>query len=168
MKHSRFAFPVLAFSLFFILETSLMSQQSGWFWQNPLPQGNDLHSVKIVSSNVGYAFGYGGTVMKTTNSGMNWSVKYLSPDYYFSTSFFINVNTGFASGMKLNGSTTNPLISKTVDGGITWSDFTMSSTNWISSVFFFDQNTGYAAGQSGLLLKTTDCGLNWNILPTGL
>ena len=32
--------------------------QGGWFWQNPLPQGNTLNSVKFVNLSVGWAVGW--------------------------------------------------------------------------------------------------------------
>ena len=43
-----------------------------WFWQNPLPQGNPLTSIKFTDANTGYAVGYYGTIIKTTNGGSNW------------------------------------------------------------------------------------------------
>ncbi|RPI75251.1 MAG: hypothetical protein EHM47_03145 [Ignavibacteriales bacterium] len=57
--------------LFFSLCISIYSQQ-GWFWQNPLPQGNSLFGVKFISSSVGWTVGHYGTVMKTTNGGSDW------------------------------------------------------------------------------------------------
>ena len=44
-----------------------------WFWQNPLPQGNILSSVKFISSTVGWTVGKGGTILKTTDGGTNWT-----------------------------------------------------------------------------------------------
>lgn len=43
-----------------------------WFWQNPLPQGNVLNSVEFINSNTGWAVGDKGTILKTTNGGINW------------------------------------------------------------------------------------------------
>ena len=44
--------------------------QSGWFWQNPLPQGNDLLAVSFTDANTGTAVGSGGTILRTTNGGL--------------------------------------------------------------------------------------------------
>ena len=43
-----------------------------WFWQNPLPQGNHLTSIRFTDANTGYAVGDYGTILKTTNGGTNW------------------------------------------------------------------------------------------------
>ena len=39
-----------------------------WFWQNPLPQGNDLYSVSFIDSNTGWIAGIKGTIYKTTEN----------------------------------------------------------------------------------------------------
>ena len=47
--------------------------QSGWTWQNPLPQGNTLYAVHMIDSNTAIAFGAVGTVIRTTDRGARWS-----------------------------------------------------------------------------------------------
>ena len=49
--------------------------QSSWFWQNPLPQGNDLCSVCFINGVTGWAVGGAGTILKTTNGGNNWTLQ---------------------------------------------------------------------------------------------
>ena len=44
---------------------------SGWQWGNPQPQGNTLHDVDFAGG-AGYAVGSFGTILKTTDSGVNW------------------------------------------------------------------------------------------------
>jgi hypothetical protein len=58
--------------LVFILSISISAQNTGWFWQNPLPQGNTLNSVQLVSADIGWAVGDGGTILKTTDGGLSW------------------------------------------------------------------------------------------------
>jgi len=56
-----------------LLLTSIPTNaQEGWFWQNPLPQGNNLNSIHFIDSNIGWAVGHTGTVLKTTNGGTDW------------------------------------------------------------------------------------------------
>ena len=45
--------------------------QSTWYWQNPLPQGNYLTSISFVNPDTGWAVGDAGTIIKTTNGGIN-------------------------------------------------------------------------------------------------
>ena len=53
----------------FLLTNYTLSQ---WFWQNPLPTGNTLYSVDFVDSNNGWAVGAAGTIVKSTDGGINW------------------------------------------------------------------------------------------------
>ena len=45
----------------------------GWFWQNPLPQGNDLSCVAFSDAAHGWAVGADGTILATSNGGATWS-----------------------------------------------------------------------------------------------
>src|ERR1700680_991667 len=46
--------------------------KSGWAWGNPMPQGRTLRAIAF-SGGAGYAVGYGGTALSTTNAGQSWS-----------------------------------------------------------------------------------------------
>ena len=46
------------------------SSQTGWFWQNRLPQGNGLGGVSFTDANTGTAVGDHGTILLTTNGGV--------------------------------------------------------------------------------------------------
>ena len=71
---------VSAFIFFQIVHCTLnidnCEAQSGWFWQNPYPTGNDLNCVSFVNSNTGYFTGVNGTTVKTTDGGNSWNVCY--------------------------------------------------------------------------------------------
>ena len=43
--------------------------ESGWYWQNPLPQGNPLRAVAVPDSKTVIAVGDFGTIMRTTTGG---------------------------------------------------------------------------------------------------
>jgi photosystem II stability/assembly factor-like uncharacterized protein len=55
------------FTIAIIIATMYSSafSQSGWFWQNPLPQGNSLQSVHFIDNETGWTVGNAGTVLKT-------------------------------------------------------------------------------------------------------
>lgn len=77
--------------------------------------------------------------------------------------FFINNITGWVVG-------SNGTILKTSDGGVSWAAQTSETDQELSSVHFIDENVGWATGgglsaQQAPLLKTTDGGQNWQLIP---
>src|SRR5262245_33122667 len=45
----------------------------GWQWQNPLPQGNSINSIRFTpDKRHGWATGGDGVVLRTTNGGFDW------------------------------------------------------------------------------------------------
>src|SRR4051812_14221423 len=51
--------------------TDVAVPHSGWYWGNPLPQGNTLHDVAFAGG-AGYAAGDLGTLLKTRDGGLTW------------------------------------------------------------------------------------------------
>ena len=45
--------------------------QEGWFWQNPLPQGNDIYDICVIDENHAVAVG-NKAILRTTNGGQDW------------------------------------------------------------------------------------------------
>src|SRR5215469_10757268 len=45
----------------------------GWFWQNPLPQGNNLWSVAALDASTFIAVGEFGTILRTSDGGTTWT-----------------------------------------------------------------------------------------------
>lgn len=139
-------------SILSLLIATNIYPQSGWFWQNPLPQGNDLRSISFLNSNTGFAVGNFGSIIKTTNIGETWSLVDLPSIYNYLYINFTNSYTGYI--LKSD----NGLL-KTTNGGINWS-LIYAFSNYISGISFYGGNTGIAVTNSGLL-KTTNGGYNW-------
>ncbi len=166
-----------AIALLLIFITNYCYTQSGWFWQNPLPQGNDLFSGQYINLNLMYAVGDAGTFIKSTNGGLNWTIthslggftgNYAKPLY---TLKFLNELTGFiATGYPAN---TNGIL-RTTDEGNTWNSVTTDTFPSFKSIFFINANTGWSCCSYGgfdnnnIILKTTDGGLNWFVHNTTL
>ncbi len=134
--------------------------QSGWFWQNPLPQGSTLNSVKFIDSQTGFAVGNIGAILKTTNAGENWSLynsNFMNDIYSIS---FSDANTGFAVG-------SDGLMVKTTNSGISWQKISIGTNDTLLSIYFFNSVTGYISGVSGIIFKTADGGNNWSEQTSG-
>jgi hypothetical protein len=101
----------LKYTLTIILFTSALSYSQlpdNWMWLNPKPQGNNLIALDFVNDNTGFAAGFFGTLLKTTDGGVNWAVLNVSTTKNLMSIFFLDANTGYAARFVLN---------KNYDGG---------------------------------------------------
>jgi photosystem II stability/assembly factor-like uncharacterized protein len=135
-----------------------------WTWQNPLPQGNTLNCVRFVDTNIGYAVGDVGTIIKTTDGGLTWTIQNSGTTADLYSVFFLDALTGYAVG---HIAAWNGCILKTTDGGATWTNKPLGyeSSFW-NAVFFTSIDTGYAGGSTwgnrkAEIQKTTDGGKTW-------
>jgi photosystem II stability/assembly factor-like uncharacterized protein len=112
--------------------------------------------------------------LKTTNSGLSWfpygSMPANSP--YVFCMHFVDFSTGFISVERFQNTIFAHGIYKTTNGGINWSFvYSNSDTLTVQGIKFINNNTGFAAGYDhfsglvpsiqGVMLKTTNSGLNW-------
>jgi photosystem II stability/assembly factor-like uncharacterized protein len=141
-----------------------------------------LNSVYFTDYNTGYAVGgedyYGsvGVVIKTTDGGENWTIQLWSYDFFLPSIYFTNDNTGYVVGY--GNSSMTSIILMTSDGGENWTNLPVPAGIYeLSSVYFTNENMGYATGVCydwpiqqfyGGIIKTTDGGVNWTLLNTGI
>src|SRR5262249_62283210 len=93
----------LSFSLcasligFGVIPSSVSLAQSGWFWQNPLPQGNPLNAVSILDSNTVTAVGGFGAIFRT-GGGATWRLRASGATKTFRSLAFVDASTRPAVG----------------------------------------------------------------------
>ncbi len=139
----------LAFSLLFISFGSFAQKDTTEMLQTAVLKG-----IWFTDSNNGYAVGYNGTILKTTDAGLSWkTLQSGTTNSLFSVSF-TNVNTGLVCGA-------NGLILKTTNGGLTWKPCSSGSIVTLHEVFFLDSINAYISGQFGTYLKSSDAGETW-------
>ncbi|MDI6766716.1 MAG: YCF48-related protein [Bacteroidota bacterium] len=150
---------------------------SQWVWQSPKPTGNDIRDVHFIAgTDIGWFVGYNGTIFKTTDAGKKWLEQSIEPQYDFTSVFALDPNhVWIATGGFEDGSVTYNYfkIFFSSDGGSQWIEqmdgveLTSDTLNLrrcsIWSLSFIDDMIGWAVGDSGLILKTTDGGNNWNL-----
>jgi len=128
----------------------------GWYPTiTGVPNTQILYSIYFIDTNVGFAVGAYGTILKTIDAGSHWIAQTSATSNDLYSVFFTDVNTGYVAGA---GST----LKKTTNGGTTWTPLSSSVSEDLLSVFFTDANTGYVVTINGNMLKTTNGGTNWS------
>lgn len=163
---------LILISLFALASVITYSQDgANWKWQHQTPQGNANRFVKIWDANNWYTMGINGTFMKTTDGGATWAFHHKAGALYTDGSYtsnydahFFDLSTGVAVGFRA--------IVRTTNGGATWDTVytavSGTTSRTLYQVYFLNANVGYAVGTSGLCVKTTDAGLTWNAITTGV
>lgn len=130
-----------------------------FYWQNPLPQGNNLNDIKALSASVAMAVGDNGVILKTADAGANWVslVSGSEADLYA-------VSAVSAQVIWVAGS--SGTILKTVDGGASWVPQISPTSSDINDVCAVSTNVAWAASEGdmaegGIPLRTMDGGTTW-------
>jgi photosystem II stability/assembly factor-like uncharacterized protein len=126
---------------------------------NSITNTTTLRSVWPVTSALVYAAGAGGTILKTTNAGTNWTslTSGTSQDLYGIR--FRDANNGYAVG---NGGT----LLQTTNGGSNWIPRTSGTGLNLRSVTIASADTAYATGVNGIMVKTGNAGGSWYVQET--
>ncbi len=149
------------FGILFFLYHLASGQSGAWSWQNPGPQACNLMDVFFLNSQTGWAAGFSGMLLKTTDSGITWKIQNTGVHKDLRSVFFLNPLNGWAVGH-------NGTILKTTDGGEFWQSLVSGTQGNLRKVVFQGPLHGWIAGGDGTLLKSTDAGQTWQIqsLPT--
>lgn len=128
--------------------------QTGWSWLNPKPQGNTLRKVQALNSNLAFAIGDAGTIIRTQNAGAEWKVQRSRTNLNLKALSFVHPDSGFVVG-------DSGIILKTVNSGTAWFRQNSGTLDSLNSVFFVNSKIGWVSGANGLVLKTTNGGQTW-------
>lgn len=156
---------IFFFILVLLCEFSFFSQsltQYGWEWLNPKPTHAPLVDIKFANVYTGYCVGSGGTILKTTNRGLDWSFlhTWVQPGFYdYKILNVFNAETLIVVG-------NSPNFYKSTNGGSTWTVINSGVSAVIFGMNFRNDLTGYAVGEWGTVLKTTSGGYSWQQINT--
>jgi photosystem II stability/assembly factor-like uncharacterized protein len=110
-------------------------------------------------------------VIRSLDGGSTWTVSRL-PSFVgqLRSVAFLDCLSGAAVGYATGDSSVAGVIATTHDGGDSWSVQTFPGIDSFTGVCFPTASTGYVVGNtsnpiSAVLLRTTDAGSTWNILP---
>ncbi len=149
--HGSAAFHVLVAIL--LCAGTLHAQAIGWAIQSS-PTTQDLFGVACSDSTTWIAVGNAGTVVRSTNGGVDWTVISVpAADDLRSVSF--NGSVGIAVGFAGR-------VLRTTDGGLNWSSVTRPTTRALLSSSMSHQ-MAVIGGEEGQLFVSTDNGVHWNL-----
>lgn len=115
----------------------------------------DLKSVFFLNISTGYVSGASGTMLKTTNGGLNWDSQVTGISENINSVYFLTPQTGYACA-------NNGKIIYTSSGGSNWLTSQSNVTDNLLSV-----SGNFCSGSEGTLLYTTNGGLNWVVASGG-
>lgn len=146
---------IISFLILIAIFSQRSFSQTGWFQQTS-GTGFDLYSVFAVDANTVFAIGNSGTIIKTTNGGINWNILNSGTTDSLFSIFFTDGSTGFACGSL-------GLVLRTTNGGLNWSSIIVIPSPTLRSIYFPPTGTGNTGFISGLaqIFKTTNAGINW-------
>ena len=153
---SRLTCITITFLMVVFLSIIAYPQQT-WHWQNPLPQGNNLNDIQAINSNIGYAAGNRGSILKTISAGTHWELLEFPRLLDFSEIQFLNESIGWVVGK--HGS--QVYLYKTPDGGMSWEEKIEKTGEYIS-VSFLDESRGWVSVDS-IIYYTEDNGMTWEM-----
>ncbi len=160
-----------------LLTFKISFAQTGWFWQNPTPQGENIIEVKFLDANIAIATTRGNSILRSTDKGATWKVKNAVPLEInhiceLHSINVINPTTVLVMHSSINLVTYDSYknkILKSTDAGETWSVTAVPQMNYLNSfsVKFINANTGFLKGkteQNPEVYKTTNAGGAWSRL----
>jgi len=123
------------------------------------PVNSTLRSLSFVDSLTGWAAGEFGTIIHTSNGGMNWEIQNSTIQTFITDIHFSDNNYGWAVTLK-DVFPFNTVLLKTTNGGENWfaEDF-QDSTAFMRTIFFLDSLNGFIGGS--YIAYTSDGGLVW-------
>ena len=150
---------MISFTLFAFLQLAFTNLQAqGWTKLNPYPTFNHLSAVSFPSADTGYTVGQNSTVLRTTDGGNSWTaLDFPEKGEQLRNVSFTSNNKGFiVIGRR---------VYRTNDAGNTW-QMSPLPNYWASAdqSYFIDDTTGFVFGWYNAIAKTTNGGVNWQML----
>ncbi len=120
-----------------------------------------IYDIDFINASTGYVLGFflfESRIWKTTDGGSSWSTQTTGGANYLNNLYFLNANTGFASGGSFGGE-----VIRTTNGGVNW-NLIYTDSYAKHSMIFLNAQTGYCGSDQGRMYRTTDAGNSWNFV----
>lgn len=120
-------------------------------WEHTGADGDFFIDLDFPSASVGYAVGYNGSILKTTDGGLNWDIQrnpLARKQIYLEAVAFVDEQEGYAVGRK-------GVFLKTTNGS-KWQQVETGTKEDLYDVWPFGPQGGLIVGTEGLILKYTN------------
>jgi len=142
------------------------------FFSEILPQGTwekvdspvseNLSSVFFVDSSYGWAAGFSGIIIHTSNGGKDWTIQDSKTTNNIADIFFLNRNIGWAFFWEVSSFPFGTYVLKTNDGGVNWiASPSPAESCFGQTIFFQDSLNGWMGGKPYPIVQTSDGGITW-------
>jgi photosystem II stability/assembly factor-like uncharacterized protein len=134
-----------------------------WDTVSALPE-NKMNGISFIDSNTGWVVGDCEVIYKTTNGGLDWIAQHSGDiETVLFSVCFTDENNGTAVGVNYEpGEVATATIYRTIDGGQNWLSQPSGITDKsLRGVSFTDANNGWAVGDGGIIIRTTNGGVNF-------
>ena len=131
--------------------------ESGWCWQEPLPQGNAIRGFHWVDDAVAYAVGQRGQILKSSDGGTTWQGQHSGTVVELGPVSFVNAQIGWVAG-------SNGEVLRTSDGGAHWERLSTGRTESVTAIGAADADRAWIVTTFGSVLVTRDGGRQWTPL----
>src|SRR5687768_17426920 len=129
------------------IRTVSRTTDGGNNWQ-PIIEDLDsswLKSMYFMNALHGFAAGYKGLLLKTTDGGQSWTRMHMpgiAASRDFNSIFFVDAQTGYIAGGKRTNDSIQTIL-KTTNGGNSWIIQRDMPGSWLKTIYFTGANTGY-------------------------
>ena len=134
----------------------LISEDAGETW-NTIPSGttDNIWNMQMITNEIGWMVGEGGTALKTNNGGLTWIQQPMPyPDAPYWDVSFLDTLFGYVCS-------SSGIVLRTTNGGGNWQIQQAGDTRSLYTIYAVDTLKVSAGGFAGKVVYTTDGGSNW-------
>ena len=146
----------------------LLSDDNGENWRQAtsVPTRNTLVGVTFIDNQTGYAVGHAATILKTSDGGDNWTLKFT--ERRGETPLFAVYFADAQNGIAVGGFS---YTFETKNGGESWTQRALVEDSYddfhLNDLFTDKTGNVYIPAEFGTVYKSRDRGQNWQAIETG-